>query len=780
LATEVEVATKAAESVVGKPLRRMEDPRFITGSARFMDGIALPNMLHASFVRSTYAHAKITNIDSSLAMKHPSARLVLTARTLADEVEAMPTVEWDEDAKATHRYPLALDEANFEGECLAMVVTEDAPSAQEVAELVQVDYDPLPVVVDPEEALKEGSPLVHSYLQSNQAYYTVRSSGNIKKAFREADHIVKASFRFPRLNAVPMETRGIVASYDPAEGRLTVYVSSQSPHEIRGELAKILKLPEDNVRVIVPDMGGAFGQKEFYPEYPVVCIASMKLGRPVRWSESRMENLMAATQGRGQVQHVEAAVRKDGKILGLKVKVICDGGAYSFWSISMPELTVQMSPGAYDIEAFHGEAITAFTNKTPIGAYRGASRPEATYLIERTVDEIASQLKLDPVRVRLRNFVPKESFPYKSPGGLTYDSGDYAGNLKQALALSKFEELRKYQRDARSHGRLVGIGLITYVEVCGFGPEEPQTASVTVTRSGRVIIDSGTIPHGQGHRTSFAQIVSDELGIDVKDIAVRHGDTSFLPWSTVTAGSRSAVVGGTAVLLATRKVKAKMTTIATKMLGSRAERLVFRGGKVFPEGSPSKGVTFADVADMAYQPEELPRGMEPTLYEYSAYAPPENVVPFGTHVAMVEVDGETGKVKILKYVAVDDVGRVLNSLIVEGQVQGGVLQGISQALFEQIVYDDSGTLTTATFSDYLIPSSDSSPTIECYRTETPSPLNPLGLKGAGEVGTIAATPAIVNAVQDAISPFNKTIEELPLSPSYIWSMTRDEKDCRRG
>jgi carbon-monoxide dehydrogenase large subunit len=526
-------------------------------------------------------------------------------------------------------------------------------------------------------------------------------------------------------------------------------------------------------------MGGAFGQKEFYPEYAVVCFASMKLGKPIRWTETRTENLQAATQGRGQTQYVEAAVRKDGKILGLKVKVICDGGAYSSWAISMPELTVSMSPGAYDIKAFHGEAITAFTNKSPIGAYRGASRPEATYLIERIVDEIAAQLKLDPVKVRLRNFVPKERFPYETAGGLTYDSGDYAGNLEQALKLSKFDELRKFQRDARSKGLLVGIGLITYVEVCGFGVEYPQTAAVTVTRSGRVIVDSGTIPHGQGHETSFAQIVSEELGIGVQEVTVRHGDTASLPWSTVTAGSRSAVVGGTAVLLATRKVKAKMSAIASKMLGSHEEKLVFKGGKVFAEASPGKRVSFVDVAETAFKPKKLPKDMEATLYEYSAYAPPGDVVPFGTHVAMVEVDRETGKVKILKYVAVDDVGTVLNPIILEGQVHGGVLQGISQALFEEIVYDDNGTLTTATLSDYAIASADSSPMIESFRTETPSPLNPLGLKGAGEVGTIAATPAIVNAVQDAISPFRKTIEELPLAPSYVWSLIRNEARGKR-
>jgi carbon-monoxide dehydrogenase large subunit len=658
------------------------------------------------------------------------------------------------------------------GEPIAAVFAEDAASAQEAAELVNIDYEPLPAVVDPEKALEEGSPRVHSYLKSNLAYYLENSSGNISKAFREADHVVKAKFEFPRLNAAPMEPRGIVASYDQAGGLLTAWVASQSPHETRDDLASVLGLQETRVRVIVPDMGGGFGQKEFYPEYAVVCFASIRLGKPLKWIESGTENLLAATQGRGQKQYVEAAVRKDGRILGLKVKVICDGGAYGGESISMPETTVAMSPGVYDIRAFYGEAITTFTNKAPIGAYRGASRPEAAYLIERTIEAISRKLKLDPIKLRQQNYVPSNRFPYKSAGGMVYDSGDYDGNMRKALEYSKYDELKAYQREARSSGRLVGIAAITCVEVCGFGPNYPQTASVTVTRQGGVIVSSGTSPHGQGHWTPFAQIVSEELGVDINDVLVRFGDTAALPWSTVTAGSRSAVVGGTAVLMATRKIKEKMSIIASKMLGSRSEKLVFSHGKIFAENSPRKSLTFGEVAKVAYQPKGLPRGMEPTLYEYCAYAPPENIFPFGTHIAMVEVDRETGRVEILKYVAVDDVGRVLNPMIVEGQVHGGVVQGLSQALLEQVVYDVDGQLTTATLSDYLIPSSNTTPTIECYRTETPSPANPMGLKGAGEVGAIAATPALVNAVQDAISQFNVTIENLPLTPSYVSSLMR--------
>lgn len=775
MASAVQTSVRKKGGVIGKPFKRMEDPRFITGTARFIEDITPPNTLHACFVRSTYAHARIRGIDVSQAVLHPSVRLVLTAKEMVEDVAEMPSVEWGESVKATHRYPLASDEVNFSGEAVATVIADDFASAEEAAELVQVDYGPLPAVVDTENALGKDSPKVHSYIPDNLAYHSESSSGNIRKAFAQADHVIRTRFEFPRLSATPLEPRAIVASYDVADDPLTVWVASQSPHEIRDEIASVLKLPETSVRVIVPDMGGGFGQKGFYPEYAVVCFASKKLGRPVKWIESRRENLLAATHGRGQKQYVEAAVRRDGRILGLKVKVICDGGAYSDWAVSMPEITVSMAPGTYDIGAFYGEAITAFTNKTPIGPYRGAARPEATYLIERTVDVIARELNLDPVKVRLKNYVPKNRFPYKSAGGLTYDSGDYEGNMKKALELSKYDELRSFQREARFRGRLVGIGVITYVEVCGFGPDYPQTASVTVTNKGRVLVNSGTNPQGQGHWTPFAQIVSEELGIDVGEVVVRYGDTAALPWSSVTAGSRSAVVGGTAVLIATRRIREKMSRIASKMLRSRSENLVFRDGKVFSLDSPLKKVSFEDVAEAAYQPGRLPPGMEATLYEYCAHAPPGNVFPFGTHVAMTEVDRETGLVKVLKYVAVDDVGKVLNPMIVEGQVHGGVLQGISQALLEAVVHDEDGQLLTGTLSEYLIPSAGSSPTIECYRTETPSPINPMGLKGVGEAGTIGATPAIANAVEDALSPFDATIDKLPLTPQYVWSLMQNRR-----
>lgn len=769
--SSVQTQLRRQQSLIGQPLKRVEDPRLLMGAGKFTDDLVLPNMLHAFFVRSPYAHARVASVKTAEAEKHPGVRLVISGKDLGQEVGEMPGLAPWQQGKPTHRPLLAIDEVNFVGEAVAVVVAEDILTAEDAAELLEVSYERLPVVIDPVKAADPASPKVHDYLDDNVGYSASVKSGNIKKAFRAADYIIKFEQEFPRLSAVPLEPRAVVASFEEASQFLTVWLSTQDPHGQKEELANILKLPSNRVRLVSPDTGGGFGQKGgIYPEHAAVCLASKRTGRPVKWIDSRRDNLMSATQGRGQKQFIEAAVRKDGKILGLKVKVICDGGAYSDWSFSMPETTIEMAPGVYDIGAYEADAITTFTNKPPIGAYRGAGRPEATYLIERTVDIIARRLKLDPVKVRLKNYIPKTKFPYDSAGGNTYDSGNYEANMQEALELSGYDKLRARQREAKAKGRLLGVGVATYVEVCGFGPSFPQTASVAVSNEGKVTVTLGTNPHGQGHVTSFAQIAADELGIDVADVFVQHGDTSALPWGTITAGSRSAVVGGTAVLLATRKIKDKMSKIAAKMLGLKSDRMLFRDGKITPVASKAKSVSFSEVASKAYSPGSLPQGMEATLYEYCAYAPPGNVYPFGTHVAFVEVDKETGMVKVLKYVAVDDVGKVVNPLIVEGQVHGGVLQGISQALLEQVVYDENGQMLTSTLADYLIPTSDNSPPIESYRTETPSPNNPLGVKGVGEAGTIGATPTIVNAVEDALSPFGAEIHRMPLTPEYVRSL----------
>jgi len=769
-AIQTEERTKK-QLLLGQPLKRMDDPKFITGTASFMDDIRLPGMLHAVFVRSLHAHARIVRVDASRALKNPAVRIVLTGDLLAGSVENMPSIFWDKRAKGTPRPVLAIGEVNFAGEPVALVVATDRASAEDATELVEVEYDPLPVIVDPSKALEPGSPKVHSYLKDNVAFHMQKTTGDVERVFKKADLVVTIDQEMPRLSAVPLEPRNIIASYEPASDFLTAWVSCQSPHDVRDELAEVLRLRDNQVRVIAPDMGGGFGQKNLYPEHAAVCYASMKLGRPVKWVESRAENLTAAYHGRGQTQHAEAAVRKDGRVLGMKVKIVCDGGAYSSWNTTMPMITVALATGAYDIGAYSGEVFTVFTNKTPTGPYRGASRPEAVFVAERIMNQVARKLKLDPAEVRRRNYIPKSEFPYDTPGGLTYDSGDYETNLDRALVESHYSDLKVFQREARAAGRLVGIGVATYVEISGFGPDSPQTAAVTVTQKGSVIVNSGTTPHGQGHWTPFAQIVADELGIDAGTISFRAGDTAALPFSTLTAGSRSAVLGGSAVLGAATKIKRKMGRIAAMMLEVGAdEELVFEDSQIRSATHPEKSIGFADVAEAAYNPERLPPGMESTLYEYCAWAPSDATTPFGTHVAMVEVDGETGQVKILKYVAVDDAGRILNSLIADGQVVGGTLQGIAEALQEEIVYDENGQLLTATLSDYLIPNSDVAPRVETYRTVTPSPLNPLGVKGIGESGTTGAPPAIVNAVEDALSPYDVTIGRIPMTPSYLWSL----------
>ncbi|MDG6902350.1 MAG: xanthine dehydrogenase family protein molybdopterin-binding subunit, partial [Nitrososphaerota archaeon] len=546
----VQTQLKRQQSLIGQPLKRVEDPRLLTGGGKFTDDLVFPHMLYAYFVRSVYAHARIVSVNASAATAHPGVKLVITGKDLGQDVGEMPGLAPWQHGKPTHRPVLAVDTVNFVGEPLGVVVADDPLAAEDAAEIVEVSYEPLPVVIDPVKAADPNSPKVHEDLADNIGYTASISNGNIKKAFHDADHVIKFEQEFPRLSAVPMEPRALVASFEEASQYLTVWLSTQDPHGAKEDLAGVLKLPSNRVRVISPDTGGGFGQKgSISPEHAAICLASMRAGKPVKWIDSRRDNLMSASHSRGQKQSVEAAVRKDGKILGLKAKVICDGGAYSDWAFSMPETTIGMAPGVYDIGAYQAEAITTFTNKPPIGAYRGAGRPEAAYLIERTVDVIARRLKLDPVKVRQKNYIPKSKFPYSSIGGNTYDSGNYEANLQKALEVSGYEKLRARQREAKSKGKLLGIGVATYVEVCGFGPSFPQTASVAVSNEGKVTVTVGTNPHGQGHATPFAQIAAEELGIQVSDVYVQYGDTSALPWGTITAGSRSAVVGGTAVLL---------------------------------------------------------------------------------------------------------------------------------------------------------------------------------------------------------------------------------------
>jgi aerobic carbon-monoxide dehydrogenase large subunit len=622
-------------------------------------------------------------------------------------------------------------------------------------------------------AMEPGSPRLHKEFPNNIAFSTVYTSGDIDGAFRRADKIVSISVLNQRVHPVCLETRGIATVYDEGNDSYTIWLSTQDPHGMRDLLADLILSSPPKVRVIAPDVGGGFGGKAAaYPEDLVVCYAAKHYKRPVKWAETRREHMLTMTHGRGQTQWAELAVRKDGKILGLKIKVILDGGGYSTGDTAdLPGLTVGMGTGVYDIPAYRAEAYTVFTSKVPTGSYRGAGRPEAAYLLERVVTVMAAQLKLDPIKVRRLNFIPKDKFPFKTPGGYTYDSADYDRNMDKALEVSGYQKMREEQRRAKAAGRLVGIGVVTWTEICGFGPGMGQTASLVIDKKGRAMLTIGGHPHGQGHAVTMAQIVGDELGIGISRFTVRHGDTEMLPWSTVTAGSRSAPLTGAATLICAKKVREKMRRIAAYYLKIPSDSvMVFRDGKIYQEGNAGLSVTFDEVAALAYNSEAIPKDMEATIFEYTVFSPPNYTFPFGTHIAQVEIDRETGAVKVQKYFAVDDCGKLLNPMVVEGQVHGGVVQGVGQALLEDLIFDDNGQLLTSTLADYNIPSMETMPEIVIARTETPTYSNPLGVKGIGEAGTIASTPVIANAVEDALSEYGLVVEKLPMRSDYILSL----------
>lgn len=787
--SQQQVSLQKQKALVGQPLKRLEDPRFIRGSGNFVDDLKFSKGLVAAFVRSPYARARILKVDLSPALAVPGVVGALDGRAIEGKVANMPTAgtpgaggegtamsgAGENIKRPTVRKALPFDRVNYEGEAVAVVFAENQYIAEDAAELVEVEYEPLEPVVDVEAAMKPGSPKVHEEFPDNIGFSMVHEHGDIDAAFRKADKIVKVSILNQRVHPLSIEPRAIAAVYDSGRDSYTIWLSTQDPNGVRDLLADLILSSPPNVRVVAVDTGGAFGGKSVaYPEDVVVCYAAKHFKRPVKWVESRREHMLTYTHGRGQSQWAELAVRRDGKILGLKINIVLDGGAYTTEdTVGLPELTVDMGMGVYDIPAYHANACSVFTNRVVHGAYRGAGRPEAAYLIERSVNIMAAQLKLDPVKVRRLNYIAKDKFPFKTPGGFTYDSGDYEKNLDKALQVSNYGKLLAEQSEARSAGRLVGVGLVTWIEICGFGPGSAQTAALTVNKRGQAIITIGGHPHGQGHAIGMVQIVADELGIGIDRMFVRHGDTDMLPYSTVTAGSRSGALTGSAVLISARKVKEKMRRIAAHHLKLPADaKMVFQNGKIYQEGDPSRSLTFDQVAALAYDPEAIPKDMESTIFEYTAFAPPNYTFPFGTHVAEVEVDKETGEVKVLKYFAVDDCGKLLNPMVVEGQVHGGVMQGVGQALLEELIFDDDGRLLTRSLADYCLPKSDTLPEIVWDRTETPTDSNPLGLKGIGEAGTIASTPVIVNAVEDALSEYGVTVEKMPLRSDYVLSLIK--------
>ncbi len=779
----------AVTHIVGGTVKRREDQRLLTGASSYLDDLKVAGVLHAAVLRSPHAHARIRRIDLRGAQNSPDVVAILAGEEAGQSAGTVPCL-WTipPDLKIPSQPTLALRKVLYVGQPVAVVVATGPRAAADAVQRIEVEYDPLPAVTDPEKALAPGAPILHEEIGTNQASTFKLAVGDVDKAFSEADVVVKQRLVNSRMAGAPIEGRGVLAEYKPSTGELVVTTSTQIPHFVKTLLAAALKIKEQKVRVIAPEVGGGFGTKlNFYNEEILVALLAKKLGRPVKWVETRSENLQATIHGRDQIHYVELAAKRDGTLLGLRDKFYGDLGAYhQLHGAGLFVLTALMMQAMYKIPNMLIELQVAFTNKVANDATRGASRPEATYAVERMMDILAAELKMDPAELRRRNFIPSDAFPYSTVTGLVYDSGNYGPLLDKALAAADYPSLRREQERARRAGRYLGIGMAGYVEVSGWGPSTVagavgiahgnfESATVRVNWDGTVTVLSGTSPHGQGHETAWAQIVAEVLGISVDDVAVAHGDTAQIPFGSGTFGSRSAAVGGAAVRLAVEKVREKAIKIAAHLLEARAEDLEYVGGGVRVKGTPTRALSFPEIAKAAHTAHKLPPDVEPGLECQSFFDPANFTYPFGVHIAVVEVDPETGGTTIQKYLAVDDCGRVINSMLVDGQVHGGVAMGVGQALLEEIVYDSQGQLKTATFTDYLLPCSSDLPRIETERTETPSPVNVLGAKGVGEAGTIVATATIANAVMDALGPLGVRHVDIPLRPDKVWRAIREAR-----
>ncbi len=773
---------------VGAPRRRKEDARLITGRTMWTENITLPGMLHLAILRSPLAHARITRVDCAPALAQPGVVAAFSGRDVADVQGSVPTA-WPvtEDLVTPPHPPIAVDEVCHVGEAVAVVAARSRAEAVDALAAIEVDYDPLPVVLDLERALAEGADRAHSDLATNRAYDWVYDSaqtgagGSVAEALAGAEVVIRRRYGQQRLIPAFMEPRSVVA--DPTGDQYTIWSATQIPHIVRFLVSVVTGTPEHKVRVVAPDVGGGFGGKlQFVPEELIAFVAAKRLGKPVTYTESRSDSLACAHHGRDMIQDVELAARRDGTVLGLKVHLTANLGAYlGTVGPGCPLLGAFMYNGIYKFPAYRLECTGVFTNTVLVDTYRGAGRPEATFAIERVMDELAVELGMDPLDLRRRNWIGREEFPFTTAAGLTYDSGDYAAATDKALALLGYDELRKEQEQRRESGDSVqlGIGVSTYTEMCGLAPSRIlgalrygaggwETASIRMLPTGKVEVVTGTSPHGQGHETAWSQIVADQLGVPFEDVEVLHGDTRTAYKGLDTYGSRSLAVGGIALYQACQKVVEKARPVAARLLECDPADLEFTGGRFQVRGHPDGGKTLADCSLAVFTAHDLPDGIEPTLDADAVYDPVNFSFPHGTHLCAVEVDTQTGRVTVRSYVAVDDVGKVINPMIVEGQVHGGVVQGISQALFEEAVYDADGNLLTGTFVDYTLPSAADLPDLVTDRTESPAPGHPLGAKGVGEAGTIAATPAVVNAIVDALRPYGVRDIPMPCTPERVW------------
>jgi aerobic carbon-monoxide dehydrogenase large subunit len=773
------------ETNVGVTRLRKEDAHLLTGRTRWTDNIRIPGMLYVVFVRSPLAHARVVSVDVSAALEQPGVVAAYTGAELQEHWESGLPCAWPvtETMRSPLHLPLATDEVRYVGDAVAVVVATERYLAADAVEFVDVEYEPIPAVTDMEAALAEGADLADTTLGSNECFVWPLVSGDVDEAFEGAAHVVTRRFRQQRLLPTAIEPRAVVAAPPADQRQYTVWSSTQVPHILRLMLALTCGVPEHELRVVAPDVGGGFGSKlNVYAEEAVCLVLARQLDRPVKWTETRSENYQATIHGRDQIQDLSLALDADGRIRGLRAHLLADMGAYlQLVTPGIPLLGAFMYNAIYKMDALDFKCTGVFTNKTPTDAYRGAGRPEATFAIERLIDEAAHELGMEPFELRERNWIEHEEFPYETIAGLTYDSGNYEAATAKAKELFRYDDLRREQSERRERGDPVqlGLGISTFTEMCGLAPSRVlgslsygaggwETASVRVLPSGKIEVITGTSPHGQGHVTAWSQIAADALGVPYQDVEVHHGDTAVSHRGLDTYGSRSLVVGGYAVHVACEKVVAKAKRVAAHVLEASEDDLEFEAGRFSVRGSPDAATTIQDLALAVFTSHDYPEGIEPSL-DADATVDPENFsYPHGTHLCAVEVDTETGKVEILRYVAVDDVGKVINPQIVEGQVHGGLAQGIAQALYEEAIHDADGNLVTGSLVDYYVPSAADLPHFVTDRTETPATTNPLGVKGVGEAGTIASTPAVMNAVIDAVRHLGVDDVPMPASPRNVW------------
>jgi carbon-monoxide dehydrogenase large subunit len=785
--------TETKTTYIGAAVERKEDARLLRGDTRWVDNMTLPGMLWMAVVRSPYAHAKIVNVDLSKALAADGVVAAFSGADLAEEWAGSLPCAWPVtgDCHIPQHRPLTTDKARYAGDGVAVVVAESRVLAKDAAELVEVDYEPLPAVTDVAEAVTDSAPLVHDEYENNKAFTWPLQAGEVDQLFADAAVTVKENYRQQRLIPNAIEPRSVLVQPTPATGEYTMWSATQVPHIARVTLSGTTGIPETKLRVVAPDVGGGFGSKlNVYAEEALCLVLARRLCLPVKWTEERSENYVATIHGRDVLQQIELAATEEGKITAVRVRLTAAMGAYmQLVSPGIPLLGAWLYAGCYDVQGYDFECVGVFTNTTPTDAYRGAGRPEATYAIERAVDALAQKIGKDPIEIRRLNFITE--FPAAIASGLEIDSGDFHASLDKALELAGYDDLRKEQAERRKRGdtKQLGIGFSTYVEMCGLAPSRIlgairygaggwDAATVRCLPTGTVQVLIGTSPHGQGHVTTFSQIVADRLGVPIENVEVLHGDTTIIPLGMDTYGSRSLAVGGVAVWHATEKIIGKARKIAAHELEVAEEDLEYAGGR-FTVAGTDKSMSVTDAALSAWTAHNLPEGTEPGLEDTAVYDPPNFSWPAGCHIAVVEIDEETGAVELQRYVAVDDVGTVINPTIVDGQVHGGIAQGVAQALYEEAVYDEEGNLATGSMVNYLVPSAVELPNFELERTESPSPTNPMGVKGVGETGTIASPAAVMNAVVDALSPYGITDIEMPAKPERIWRAIAEAKGGAR-